>query len=399
MIDNHRQNITILGATGSIGQSTLDVINRHPDKYAVIALTAHSNIDLLIAQAKTCQPEYLVVSDETRVCEAQRQVQTANLNCEVLAGAEGLSHVAQLDHVDSVMAAIVGAAGLLPTLAAVKAGKKVMLANKEALVMCGELFIREVNLSGAQLLPIDSEHNAIFQCLPADYQYGDLESSGITKILLTGSGGPFLNRSLESFSTITPDQACAHPNWDMGRKISVDSATMMNKGLEFIEAKWLFGVSSSDIQIVLHPQSIIHSMVQYADGSVLAQMGNPDMRTPIAHCLAYPERVNSGVKPLDFTDIVDFSFQLPDFNRYPNLKIAVEACDAGQYATTALNAANEMTVAAFLAGEIGFNQIAQINNEVVQHIPSRHLTSIDSVLDLDKEARMISKQYLQRACA
>lgn len=399
MIDRHRQNITILGATGSIGQSTLDVINRHPDKYAVTALTAHSNIELLITQAKTCQPEYLVVSDKTCVAEAQSQAQKANLNCEVLAGVEGLSHVARLDHVDSVMAAIVGAAGLLPTLAAVKAGKKVMLANKEALVMCGELFIQEVNLSGAQLLPIDSEHNAIFQCLPADYQYGNLESSGITKILLTGSGGPFLNRPLDSFSRITPDQACAHPNWDMGRKISVDSATMMNKGLEFIEAKWLFGVSSSDIQIVLHPQSIIHSMVQYADGSVLAQMGNPDMRTPIAHCLAYPERVSSGVKPLDFTDIVDFSFQLPDFDRYPNLKIAIEACEAGQYATTALNAANEMTVAAFLAGEIGFNQIAQINNDVVQHISSRHLTSIESVLELDKEARMISEQYLQRASA
>lgn len=394
-----RQHVTILGATGSIGQSTLDVISRHPDKYSIAALTANSNIELLVKQAQACQPEYLVVANDALAAETLTLTKQANLNCEVLAGQEGLCHVAQLKHVDSVMAAIVGAAGLMPTLSAVKAGKKVMLANKEALVMCGELFINEVNQSGAQLLPIDSEHNAIFQCLPGDYEYGDLAKSGISKILLTGSGGPFLNRSLDTFSAITPDQACAHPNWDMGRKISVDSATMMNKGLEFIEAKWLFGVSSSDIQIVLHPQSIIHSMVQYADGSVLAQMGNPDMRTPIAHCLAYPERVNSGVKPLDFTDIVDFSFQLPDFNRYPNLQIAIEACEAGQYATTALNAVNEMTVAAFLSGDITFNQIAQINHDVVQHISSRQLTSIEAVLELDTEVRALSKQYLQRACA
>ncbi|GAA6184141.1 MULTISPECIES: 1-deoxy-D-xylulose-5-phosphate reductoisomerase [Alteromonadaceae] len=388
------QNIAILGATGSIGQSTLDVIQLHPEKYNVVALTAHSSVDKLISQAILFQPNYLVISDLASYTYAKQALQNANLKCELLVGQEGLCQVASDSSVDSVMAAIVGAAGLLPTLAAVKSGKKVMLANKESLVMCGDIFIQEVNKTGAQLLPIDSEHNAIFQCLPADFKYGDLAASGIAKILLTGSGGPFLNRSLDTFVDITPDQACAHPNWDMGRKISVDSATMMNKGLEFIEAKWLFGLNSADIQIVLHPQSIIHSMVQYADGSVLAQMGNPDMKTPIAHCLAFPNRINAGVTPLDFAALADFSFQVPDLQRYPNLKLAINACDAGQYATTALNAANEIAVEAFLSHQIGFSQIAEVNEEMLQRIEAQHLQDIDGILGLDKQVRSLAKQFI-----
>lgn len=388
------QNIAILGATGSIGQSTLDVISLHPDKYNVVALTAHSNVEKLITQAIQFQPDYLVMSDPNNYSVIKQAVQSANLSCEILVGEAGLCQVASAPNVDSVMAAIVGGAGLMPTLSAVKAGKKVMLANKESLVMCGDIFIQEVNKTGAQLLPIDSEHNAIFQCLPNQFEYGNLAASGISKILLTGSGGPFLTRSLDSFDEITPDQACAHPNWDMGRKISVDSATMMNKGLEFIEAKWLFGLNSEDIQIVLHPQSIIHSMVQYADGSVLAQMGNPDMKTPIAHCLAYPNRIHSGVKPLDFSQLADFSFQVPDLLRYPNLKIAINACEAGQYATTTLNAANEIAVEAFLSNRIAFSQIAHVNDEMLQAVESQNLHDIEGVLALDKQVRAQAKKFI-----
>ncbi|GAC14362.1 1-deoxy-D-xylulose-5-phosphate reductoisomerase [Aliiglaciecola lipolytica] len=388
------QNIAILGATGSIGQSTLDVISLHPDKYNVVALTAHSNVEKLITQAIQFQPDYLVMSDLNNYSVIKQAVQSANLSCEILVGEAGLCQVASAPNVDSVMAAIVGGAGLMPTLSAVKAGKKVMLANKESLVMCGDIFIQEVNKTGAQLLPIDSEHNAIFQCLPNQFEYGNLAASGISKILLTGSGGPFLTRSLDSFDEITPDQACAHPNWDMGRKISVDSATMMNKGLEFIEAKWLFGLNSEDIQIVLHPQSIIHSMVQYADGSVLAQMGNPDMKTPIAHCLAYPNRIHSGVKPLDFSQLADFSFQVPDLLRYPNLKIAINACEAGQYATTTLNAANEIAVEAFLSNRIAFSQIAHVNDEMLQAVESQNLHDIEGVLALDKQVRAQAKKFI-----
>ncbi len=393
------QRICVLGATGSIGQSTLDVVARHPDKFKVIAITAHSNLDLLVELAVKCQPEYVVISNPDLYQQTKTRLSRAKIDVELLSGPEGLVEVAKLAEVDSVMAAIVGAAGLLPTLSAVQAGKKVMLANKEALVMCGELFINEVQKSGAKLLPIDSEHNAIFQSLPDSFVYGDLASSGISKILLTGSGGPFLNTPLSTFDAITPDQACAHPNWDMGRKISVDSATMMNKGLEFIEAKWLFGLNSDDINIVLHPQSIIHSMVQYSDGSVIAQMGNPDMRTPIAHCLAYPNRIESGVKALDFADIVNFSFTVPDFVRYPNLEIAIQACEAGQYATTALNAANEIAVEAFLSGIIRFSDIAKINRNVVEHTQPEVLTELQQILSVDEQARALATQYLQRDCA
>ncbi|GAC33616.1 1-deoxy-D-xylulose-5-phosphate reductoisomerase [Paraglaciecola polaris] len=388
------QNVCILGATGSIGQNTIDVVLRHPEQYCVYALTAHNSIEKLIEQAKLCQPTFIVLSDANCFKQAKQALVNAGLNTELLCGAQALADVASADEVDIVMAAIVGGAGLLPTIAAVKAGKKVLLANKESLVMSGELFMNAVREHNAQLLPIDSEHNAIFQCLPHDYQYANMAASGISSILLTGSGGPFRETPLAELSRVTPAQACAHPNWDMGQKISVDSATMMNKGLEFIEARWLFGLQSSDIQVVLHPQSIIHSMVQYCDGSVLAQMGNPDMRTPIAHGLAFPNRIESGVKPLDFQTVSNFTFNLPEPERYPNLYLAIDASNAGQYATTALNAANEVAVAAFLAGQIGFTQIAQVNEQCVTQMNGCQLDDIDAIVAWDLECRNAAQQII-----
>jgi 1-deoxy-D-xylulose-5-phosphate reductoisomerase len=388
------QKVSILGATGSIGKSTIDVLLRHPEIFSVFALTANSNIALLLQQAQLCSPEYVVVADPKQFNEAKKIFSDHHLTCQVLAGHEALEQVASAPEVDVVMAAIVGAAGLLPTLAAVKAGKKVLLANKESLVMSGDLFIQAANQYNAQVLPIDSEHNAIFQCLPADFKYGELYSSGISKILLTGSGGPFLTSLLSDLHHVTPDQACAHPNWDMGRKISVDSATMMNKGLEFIEARWLFGLEASDIQVVLHPQSIIHSMVQYRDGSVIAQMGNPDMRTPIAHALAFPDRIESGVSPLDFNQLANFTFTEPEAERYPNLLLAMQASNAGQYATTTLNAANEMAVEAFLQGQIGFMQIAHVNEECLQLTSPHNLDTIEAVIASDDCARKLSMNII-----
>lgn len=388
------QNVCILGATGSIGQNTIDVVLRHPEQYCVYALTAHNSIEKLLEQAKLCQPTFIVLSDANCFKQAKQALVNAGLNTELLCGAQALADVASADEVDIVMAAIVGGAGLLPTIAAVKAGKKVLLANKESLVMSGELFMNAVREHNAQLLPIDSEHNAIFQCLPHDYQYANMAASGISSILLTGSGGPFRETPLAELSRVTPAQACAHPNWDMGQKISVDSATMMNKGLEFIEARWLFGLQSSDIQVVLHPQSIIHSMVQYCDGSVLAQMGNPDMRTPIAHGLAFPNRIESGVKPLDFQTVSNFTFNLPEPERYPNLYLAIDASNAGQYATTALNAANEVAVAAFLAGQIGFTQIAQVNEQCVTQMNGCQLDDIDAIVAWDLECRNAAQQII-----
>lgn len=390
------QKISVLGATGSIGKSTIDVILRHPELFSVFALTANSNIELLLQQAKLCSPEYVVIADPKQFSPAKALFSEHQLTCEVLAGHEALQQVACAPEVDTVMAAIVGAAGLIPTLAAVKAGKKVLLANKESLVMSGDLFIQAANQYNAQILPIDSEHNAIFQCLPVDFKYGDLCSAGINKILLTGSGGPFLTTPMSELHQVTPDQACAHPNWDMGRKISVDSATMMNKGLEFIEARWLFGLEASDIQIVLHPQSIIHSMVQYLDGSVLAQMGNPDMRTPIAHALAFPKRIESGVPPLDFNQLANFSFTEPEADRYPNLALAMQASEAGQYATTTLNAANEVAVEAFLQEKIGFMQIAQVNEQCLQQTSAHDLDTIDAVLESDQTARRLSMNIIEQ---
>lgn len=381
------QTITILGATGSIGCNTLDVIARHPDRFRVFAITANHNVETLIEQAKTFAPRYAVIADENKFEHAKALANEQQLSTEILCGEEALSFVASAQSVDSVMAAIVGAAGLLPTMAAVKAGKRVLLANKESLVMSGELFIQAAKACQAEIIPIDSEHNAIFQCMPHDYQYGQLGAHGIRKILLTGSGGPFLHKPLNEFSAITPDQACAHPNWDMGRKISVDSATMMNKGLEFIEAFWLFGLTVDDIDVVLHPQSTIHSMVQYRDGSVIAQLGQPDMRTPIAYGLAYPERIEAGVKSLDFTQLSDFTFSKPCYERYPNLKLAIDACKNGQYATTQLNAANEIAVEAFLNGHIGFNDIATVNGETLNQLEPTTVSSIQQVLEIDGQAR------------
>lgn len=390
------QQVCILGATGSIGESTLDVISRHPDLYSVFALTTNTRVEKLVAQAKICRPKFLVVADPEKYLQTKQLASDAGLDVEILSGPKALAEVAAHPQTDIVMAAIVGAAGLQPTLAAVKSSKRVLLANKESLVMSGELFMQAVRDHNAILLPVDSEHNAIFQSLPLDYQYGDLDSAGISKILLTGSGGPFLRTPMDELNLVTPEQACAHPNWDMGRKISVDSATMMNKGLEYIEARWLFGLQCDDIQVVLHPQSVIHSMVQYRDGSVIAQMGNPDMRTPIAHCLAFPNRIDAGVSPLDFSSLADFTFAQPDFARYPNLRVAIQACKEGQAATTCLNAANEIAVEAFLNSQIEYTDIVRVNEQTLAQIESRPLNEIEHVLALDVEARVIAKNIVNR---
>ncbi len=391
--------VVVLGATGSIGNSTLDVVAQHPDLYQVLALTGGKRLDLLYAQCLQFKPRFAALCDAADAAELSRQLRLANVPTEVLAGPEAFAELAAHPDADIVMAAIVGAAGLLPTLAAVNAGKTVLLANKEALVMSGELFIRAVQQHGATLLPIDSEHNAIFQCLPAALQQhcyqSDLQAAGIAKILLTGSGGPFRQTPLSHFDQITPEQAVAHPNWTMGKKISVDSATMMNKGLEFIETRWLFNCAVADIQVVIHPQSIIHSMVQYSDGSVLAQLGNPDMRTPIAHALAFPARIASKVKPLNFFDVPAFTFEPPDPERYPCLYLAQQACAAGQGATTALNAANEIAVEAFLNRQIRFPQIAALNAQVLAHFAASKVAELDEILLLDKQARQYSQLLLK----
>lgn len=391
--------VVVLGATGSIGCSTLDVIAQHPDLYQVLALTGGKRLEVLFAQCLQFRPRYAALSDAADAAVLQQQLRQAGLTTEVVAGTDALAELAAHPDADVVMAAIVGAAGLLPTLAAVKAGKTVLLANKEALVMSGELFIRAVQQHGATLLPIDSEHNAIFQCLPAALQQhcyqSELQTAGIAKILLTGSGGPFRQTALTAFDQLTPEQAVAHPNWNMGKKISVDSATMMNKGLEFIEARWLFNCAVSDIQVVIHPQSIIHSMVQYTDGSVLAQLGNPDMRTPIAHALAFPARIASNVKPLNFFEVPAFTFEQPDAARYPCLYLAQQACAAGQGATTALNAANEIAVDAFLNRQIRFPQIAALNAQVLAHFAASKVSDLEEILWLDGQARAYSLKLLK----
>jgi len=399
------RNLCILGSTGSIGESTLDVVARHSDKYNVVSLTAATNVDKMFEQCLAHQPNKVVMLDEQASVQLANKLTEKGLtSIEVLSGEQALVDVAGDEQSDIVMAAIVGFSGLLPTMAAVEKGKRVLLANKEALVTSGQLFIDAVKKSGAELLPIDSEHNAIFQCLPKGVQENigecQIANDGISKILLTGSGGPFRKAPIESLVDKTPDQACAHPNWDMGRKISVDSATMMNKGLEFIEAKWLFNLEADDIKVVLHPQSTIHSMVQYVDGSVLAQMGNPDMRTPIAHALAYPERIDAGVEPLDFFSTASFEFEQPDFERYPNLKLAIEACEKGQGACTALNAANEIAVDAFLNKKIKFTEIAKINETSLNKFVSERVENISAVVALDKAVRefaMNQVQYLQES--
>ena len=391
--------LCILGSTGSIGVSTLDVVRLHPEKFNVVSLSANASVDKILEQCIEFLPQTVVMASTQHAQLLRQRLAKENLNTiKVKSGQDAIIEIAHSSDTDTVMAAIVGAAGLMSTLAAVQAGKRVLLANKEALVTSGAIFIEAVKQSGAELLPIDSEHNAIFQSLPWQEQarvgHCQLTQNGISKILLTGSGGPFRTLPLSALEKVTPAQACAHPNWDMGRKISVDSATMMNKGLEFIEAKWLFNVDPDDIQVVLHPQSTIHSMVQYLDGSVIAQMGNPDMRTPIAHALAYPQRIDSGVAPLDFFNTAAFEFQVVDFDKYPNLKLAIEACKSGQAACTALNASNEIAVAAFLDERIKFTDIYKINETSVKKFVSEQVSNINEVISLDVRTREFAQQLL-----
>ncbi|RCL28308.1 1-deoxy-D-xylulose-5-phosphate reductoisomerase [Pseudomonas sp. AFG_SD02_1510_Pfu_092] len=389
------QRITVLGATGSIGLSTLDVIARHPDRYQVFALSGYSRIDALLALCLRHRPAFAVVPGAEAAAQLREGLAAAGCATEVLEGEAGLCQVASAAQVDAVMAAIVGAAGLRPTLAAVEAGKKVLLANKEALVMSGALFMDAVRRSGAVLLPIDSEHNAIFQCMPGDYARG-LSAVGVRRILLTASGGPFRETPVEALLDVTPEQACAHPNWSMGRKISVDSASMMNKGLELIEACWLFDAAPAKVEVVVHPQSVIHSLVDYVDGSVLAQLGNPDMRTPIANALAWPERIDSGVAPLDLFAIARLDFQAPDEQRFPCLRLARQAAEAGNSAPAVLNAANEVAVEAFLKRRIRFPEIAGMIEQVLDQEPVVPLPSLDAVFAADQRARELSREWLRR---
>jgi 1-deoxy-D-xylulose-5-phosphate reductoisomerase len=384
------QKLCILGSTGSIGTSTLDVIRRHPQRYSVIALCAHHQIDRLFEQCLEFQPRYAVVADAALAQKLSARLVAAKCASVVEWGPEALVRMAELPEVDTVMAAIVGAAGLKPTLAAVLAGKKILLANKEALVMAGPLFMRAVREHGACLLPIDSEHNAIFQSLPRDYS-GNMAGSGVKSLLLTASGGPFRTTPLADLDQVTPDQACAHPNWAMGRKISVDSATMMNKGLEMIEAHWLFNVPVEQIEVVIHPQSVVHSLVQYVDGSVIAELGNPDMRTPIAHALAYPERIASGVESLDLFKVAMLQFERPDFARFPCLALAYRALRSGESGPATLNAANEVAVQAFLDGKIAFKVIPKIIEAVLDSVTSVSLASLAEVLAVDASARVVAE--------
>ncbi len=393
------QNMVILGATGSIGASTLSVISNNFEAYSIYALVANTNVDKMLALCELHQPQIAHMVDANAAKLLQERLSPSS-KVEVTTGEDELYAIVTATCVDTVMAAIVGAAGLMPTLAAVKAGKRVLLANKESLVMSGRLFIEEMKKSGAQVLPVDSEHNAIFQVLPESEQqrigFCELKEAGISHILLTGSGGPFLSSELSSLAQMTPAQACKHPNWSMGRKISVDSASMMNKGLEYIEARWLFNASAEQIKVVVHPQSVIHSMVQYLDGSVIAQLGNPDMRTPIAHCMSYPQRIRSGVEPLDFFKVGQLSFLEPDFTRFPCLALAIDACEQGQEATTILNAANEISVAAFLNNKIKFTDIAKVNENCLSHVPKQALNNIDDILALDVQSRIYATEWVNK---
>lgn len=392
--------ICILGATGSIGVSTLDVVARHADRYKVVALTANKNIDALYEQCLVHHPEVVVVVDENKAQAFKEKLKNSTASnitiadIKVLSGAKALEQVATLDNVDSVMAAIVGAAGLLPSLAAAKAGKIVLLANKEALVMSGTIFMQAIAESGAQLLPIDSEHNAIFQCMPAGYKTG-MQAKEARRILLTASGGPFREMPVDQLVNVTPDQAVAHPNWDMGRKISVDSATMMNKGLEMIEACILFDMNPDQIQVVIHPQSVIHSMVDYVDGTVLAQMGNPDMRIPIAHSMAWPERFDSGVEPLNIFDVGRMDFHEPNLERFPCLRLAYEAINAGGIMPTVLNAANEIAVEAFLDERVRFTDIPIIIERSMKKFEVKVADTLEIILDIDQQARIAAKQIIE----
>jgi 1-deoxy-D-xylulose-5-phosphate reductoisomerase len=386
--------VTILGSTGSIGESTLDVISRHPDAYRVFALSCNSNIEKLVKQCEKFKPDYAVVTSSESAILCSGLLSTKNIQTEVLVGIDGLNAVAVDDAVDIVMSAIVGAIGLEPTLCAVNSGKKVLLANKESLVMAGHLFMQAVNASDAILLPIDSEHNALFQCLPAMTK-GD-KFSGVKKLLLSASGGPFRGKSMEQLEAVTPEEACVHPNWNMGKKISVDSATLMNKGLELIEASWLFSMPPEKIDIVVHPESVIHSLVQYVDGSVLAQLGNPDMRTPIAHALSWPDRMTSGVDDLDLIELGRLNFESPDPVNFPCLRIALEAARVGLDAPAVLNAANEIAVQAFLDRRIGFTQISEVIEGTLDATNFNEPESLAAVKDSDTKARIHTQKLISK---
>jgi 1-deoxy-D-xylulose-5-phosphate reductoisomerase len=385
--------ITILGSTGSIGESTLDVITRHPDRFQAFALTANKNVEKMLSQCQRFQPRYAVMLDMKSAEQLTSAIQAARIDTEVLSGIESLEKVASLPEVDAVMAAIVGAAGIRPTFAAARTGKLVLLANKETLVMAGRIFIDLVKKHNATLLPIDSEHNAIYQSLPHHFN-GNLAAAGISRILLTASGGPFRCAPLASLEKVTPEQACAHPNWDMGQKISVDSATMMNKGLEVIEAHWLFDAPPDNIQVVIHPQSVIHSMVAYVDGSVIAQLGNPDMRTPIAHAMGYPDRIASGVSALDMFKVAHLDFEEPDFERFPCLGLAYQALAAGGNMPAVLNAANEIAVESFLKERMKFTAIPAMIEHVMQTVQQEDMATLDDVLRTDALARDVAREWL-----
>ncbi len=386
--------ITILGSTGSIGKSTLEVLRMHPDRFQVTALTANRNAQELLQQCSEFVPKYAVLSDEQAAADILDEFTQLCPHTELLVGPESLDMVARLPEVQYVMAAIVGAAGLLPTLAAAKSGKRVLLANKEALVISGRLLLDEAHRSNSTILPIDSEHNAVFQCMPSDYRRG-LDNVGVRRILLTASGGPFRSTPLEELAGVTPEQACAHPNWDMGRKISVDSATMMNKGLELIEACLLFNATPEQVQVVLHPQSVIHSLVEYSDGSTLAQLGNPDMRTPIAHALAWPDRIASGVPGLDLFSVARLDFEHPDESRFPCLNLAYRAAREGGSAPAVLNAANEVAVEAFLGSKIPFTAIAKVIESVMNRVDTTAASDLDQILEFDKKARIIAMELIK----
>ena len=388
-----QQVLTILGGTGSIGESTLDVVSRHPEKFRVFALAGYRQVDKLAAQCKQFRPEYAVVGDAGHAAELEKKLKQEGIDTQVLYGAQALIDVASADEVSGVMCAIVGAAGLPSALAAARKGKTIYLANKETLVVSGALFMETARQNGATVLPIDSEHNAIFQVLPRDYT-GRLNEHGINSIILTASGGPFLNTDLSTFDSITPEQAVKHPNWSMGRKISVDSASMMNKGLELIEAHWLFNCPPEKLEVVIHPQSLIHSMVRYRDGSVLAQLGNPDMRTPIAYCLGLPERIDSGVGELDFGTLSALTFQKPDFDRFPCLKLAYQAMNAGGAAPCVLNAANEVAVAAFLDKRIKFTDIAKVVAHCLAQDFSDGHHDIECLLAQDAQTRRQAEAFI-----
>ncbi len=385
--------ISVLGSTGSIGVSTLDVVARNPQRYRVVALTANSDVDGLVSQCLRFRPLVAAMADEESAARLAQRLQNEAPDIEVLAGESGLVAAAQHPEAAQVMAAIVGAAGLIPTLAAVKKGKRILLANKEALVVSGALFMQQALAHGAEVLPIDSEHNAVFQCMPVNFRDG-LENVGVTRILLTASGGPFRERDPATLVDVTPEEACAHPNWDMGRKISVDSASMMNKGLEVIEARWLFDAEPARIQVVVHPQSVIHSLVEYADGSVLAQLGNPDMRTPIAHAMAWPERHASGVAPLDLFDVARLEFEKPDLERFPCLKLAFEAVAMGGAAPAVLNAANEVAVQHFLDHGLRFTDIPRVIGQTLEAVADSDADSLQALLDCDRQARAVAERLV-----